>query len=144
MNHRYAYCSKDQDLDQDQEEMSLTPLVGSLAEDKPLSANDTQTPHSFLSDSSLDGAFDALKEGEEEEEREGETHRSFLEAADELGGSFIQESPTGEEQNENHCEVGSHIKTESHMWDRDAEDQNEDLNKCELNLDITGLQRVKT
>ncbi|XP_037831075.1 zinc finger E-box-binding homeobox 2 isoform X2 [Kryptolebias marmoratus] len=145
MNHRYAYCSKDQDLDQDQEEMPLTPLVGSLAEDKPLSVEDAQTAHSFLSDSSLDGALDALKEGEEEEERVGKTHRSLLEAADELGSSFIQESPTGEEQNErNDCEVGSRIKTESHIWDRDAEDQNEDLNKCELNLDITGLPRIKT
>lgn len=144
MNHRYAYCSKDQDLDQEQEEMPLTPLVGRLAEDKLLSMDDTQTAHSFLSDSSLDGALDALKECEEEAERVGTTHQSLLEAADELGSSFIQESPTREEQNErNYCEAGSHIKTESHIWDRDDEDQNEDLNQCELNLDIE-LQRVKT
>lgn len=144
MNHRYAYCSKDQDLDQDQEEMPLTPQVGCLTEDKLLSMDDTQTAHSFLSDSSLDGALDALKECEEEEERVGKTQQSLMEAADELGRSFIQES-TREEQHElNNSEAGSHIKTESHIWDRDAEEQNEDLNKCELHLDITGLQRVKT
>ncbi|XP_069006968.1 zinc finger E-box-binding homeobox 2-like [Embiotoca jacksoni] len=158
MNHRYAYCSKDQDPDQDNEEMPLTPgasnsLMGRLAEDTPLSLDDTQTPHSFLSDSSLDGAADVLKEEEEEEARVRddhvrEAHVSLSEAAEELEGSPIQESPSGDHgvQNErNSFDVGNHIDSrESHIWDRDTEDQNGDLDKCELSLDISELPRIKT
>ncbi|XP_051804770.1 zinc finger E-box-binding homeobox 2-like [Acanthochromis polyacanthus] len=158
MNHRYAYCSKDQDPDQDHEEMPLTPdvgnnLVGRLAEDTPLSMDDTQTPHSFLSDSSLDGGPDALKEEEEEEARvtDGhmdEAHVGLSEAAEELGGSPIQKSPAGEngmQHERNSYDVGNHIdNNESHIWDRDTEDQNGDLDKCELSLDITELPRIKT
>lgn len=162
MNHRYAYCSKDQDPDQDQEEMPLTPgagsnLVGRLADETPLSMEDTQTPHSFLSDSSLDGAAEALKEEEEEEEDKEagasdghveESHLSLSGAAEELGGSTIQESPTGEngvQHERNSFDVGKHIDSaERQFWDRDTEEQNGDLDKCELSLDITDLPRIKT
>ncbi|XP_070849279.1 zinc finger E-box-binding homeobox 2-like [Chaetodon trifascialis] len=162
MNHRYAYCSKDQDPDQDQEEMPLTPgagnsLGGRLADETPLSMEDTQTPHSFLSDSSLDGAAEALKEEEEEEEDKEagvsdghmeESHLSLSGAAEELGGGTIQESPTAENgvQNErNGYDVGKHIDSaERQFWDGDTEEQNGDLDKCELSLDITDLPRIKT
>ncbi|XP_074498739.1 zinc finger E-box-binding homeobox 2 isoform X1 [Sebastes fasciatus] len=159
MNHRYAYCSKDQDPDQDQEEMPLTPgaggsLGGRLADETPLSIEDTQTAHSFLSDSSLDGAAEALKEEEEEEDvgvsdgRVEEAHVGLSGVVEELGGSPIRGSPTGENgvQNErNGYDVGNHIDdAERQFWDRDTEDQNGDLDKCELNLDITDLPRIKT
>ncbi|XP_028263005.1 zinc finger E-box-binding homeobox 1 isoform X2 [Parambassis ranga] len=151
MNHRYAYCSKDQDPDQDQEEMPLTPGAGGGLTAR-LSMDDTQTPHSFLSDSSLDGAADALKEEEEEEEEEDEEEAvarmsikearvSLSEAAEEP----VQESPTGENGVQNNYNVGNHTdNTESHMWGRDTEDQKGDLDKCELSLDLTELPRIKT
>ncbi|XP_051271726.1 zinc finger E-box-binding homeobox 2 [Dicentrarchus labrax] len=156
MNHRYAYCSKDQDPDQDHEEMPLTPgagnnLGGRLIDETPLSLEDTQTPHSFLSDSSLDGAAEALKDEEEKETgvRDGpveEAHLSFSGAAEKLGG--IQESPTGDNgvQNErNGYNVGNHIdNAERQFWVRDTDDQNGDLDKCELSLDLTDLPRIKT
>lgn len=155
MNHRYAYCSKDQDPDQDHEEMPLTPgadnnLRARLTDETPLSMEDTQTLHSFLSDSSLDGTAEALKEEEEEQEDEdkeagvNEAHVSLSGKAEELGGSPIQESPTGENgvQNErNSYNVGNHIDN-AEFWD--TEDQNGDLDKCELSLDITDLPRIKT
>ncbi|XP_078139870.1 zinc finger E-box-binding homeobox 2 [Centroberyx gerrardi] len=169
MNHRYAYCSKDQDPDQDPEEMPLTPgtgadLGGRLAGETPLSMEDTQTPHSFLSDSSLDGAPGGLKEEEEEEEEEEDKEErvrdghaeeadvSLSEAGEGLGASPVQESPTREngEQNErNSYEVGNHIGTdgaENHLWDRDTKEQNGDLDKCELSLDTmdSQLPRIKS
>ncbi|XP_072237930.1 zinc finger E-box-binding homeobox 2-like [Leuresthes tenuis] len=149
MNHRYAYCSKDQDPDQDQEEMPLTlrsesNLVGS-PENTPQSMDDTQTAHSFLSDSSLDGVPDTLKEGEEEE-RVSEAQMSLSRAEDELGDGFIQESPAGENgvlNEKDNYDVGDHINnTENNLWDRNTEDQNGD--KCELSLDLTELPRIKT
>ncbi|KAL7407009.1 hypothetical protein ABVT39_001508 [Epinephelus coioides] len=162
MNHRYAYCSKDQDPDQDQEEMPLTPGVGSnlggrLADETPLSMEDTQTAHSFLSDSSLDGAAEALKEEEEEEEEDKEAgvsdghmeeaHASLSGAAEELRGSPIR-GPTGEngvQDERNGYDVGNHIDSaERQFWGRDTEDQNGDLDKCELSLEITDLPRIKT
>lgn len=151
MNHRYAYCSKDQDLDQDHEDMPLTPgagssLVGSLGEDKSLSADDPHMAHSFLSDSSLDGAADTLKEGEEEEERVRKIHEGLLEEAEELESSPNEGSPTGESELQNkliNCETGNHINdTENQMWDRDTEDQNGGLDKCEMNMDLTELPRI--
>jgi hypothetical protein len=86
MNHRYAYCSRDQEPDQDPDQdhdMPLTPDgtgTGSdfgarlAAGETPPSLDDSQTPHSFLSDSSLDGGHVGLmsREEEEEEEEEGE------------------------------------------------------------------------
>lgn len=163
MNHRYAYCSKDQDPDQDQEEMLLTPGAGNtpggrLTDETPLSMEDTQTPHSFLSDSSLDGATEALKEeDEEEEDKEAEASDGHLEEADlslsgaakELEGSPIQDSPTGENggvQNErNSHNVGNNIDSaERKLWSEETEDQNGDLEKCEMSLDITDLPRIKT
>ncbi|XP_023268615.1 zinc finger E-box-binding homeobox 2-like [Seriola lalandi dorsalis] len=157
MNHRYAYCSKDQDPDQDHEEMPFTPgsgniLGGRLADEPPLSMEDTQTPHSFLSDSSLDGAPEALKEEEEDKEAgvsDGhveEAHESL--SGEQLEGSPVQESPArehGEQHERNSCDVGNHTDSvERHMWDRDTEDQSEDLDKCELSLEITDLPRIKT
>ncbi|XP_068568478.1 zinc finger E-box-binding homeobox 2-like [Cebidichthys violaceus] len=163
MNHRYAYCSKDQDPDQDHEEMPFTPgagrnIGGRLADETPLSMEDTQTAHSFLSDSSLDGAAEALKEEEEEEEEDkdagvsdGHVEKALVGlsgAAEELGGSPILGSPTAEKgvQNErNGYDVGNHIvKAEREFWDRDTEGQNGDLDKCELSLDLTDLPRIKT
>ncbi|XP_030586078.1 zinc finger E-box-binding homeobox 2 [Archocentrus centrarchus] len=163
MNHRYAYCSKDQDPDQDQDEMPLTPgtgnsLAGRLVEDAPLSMDETQTPHSFLSDSSLDGAPDALKEEEEEEEEEGEARVcdghgeeadvSLSEPAEKLGSNPIQESCTGEngvQSESNRYDMGDHTDSkESHSWDRDTEDQNGNLDKCEVSLDLKELPRIKT
>ncbi|XP_075997404.1 zinc finger E-box-binding homeobox 2 [Genypterus blacodes] len=153
MNHRYAYCSKDQDPDQDQEEMPLTPggamsLGGRLAEEIPLSMEDMQTPHSFLSDSSLDGAAEALKE--EEEEDEDEEDEAGVEGArldssgagEELEGIHDQESPireNGEQSERDNCEMRRHNGAE-HVWDRVTEGQNGDMDKCELSLDITNSQ----
>lgn len=158
MNHRYAYCSKDQDPDQDHEEMPFTSgaglnLGGRLADETPLSVEDIQTPHSFLSDSSLDGAAEALKEEEEEagiSDSHVEEARVSLSGgtADELGGTPVRESPTGENgvQNErNGYDVENHIdNAERQFWGRDTEAQNGDLDKCELSLDITDLPRIKT
>ncbi|MEQ2272983.1 hypothetical protein XENORESO_019099, partial [Xenotaenia resolanae] len=153
MNHRYAYCSKDQDLDQDQEEMPLTPgagssLVGSLGEDKSMSVEDPHTAHSFLSDSSLDGASDALKEGEEEEDSIRKIHKGLLEDEDELGSCTNEGSPTegSELQNKlSNYEAGNLINnTENQMWDGDTENQNGGLDKCEMNMDLTELPRIIT
>lgn len=146
MNHRYAYCSKDQDPDQDQEEMLLTPGVGGSysgrlaeAEEAPMSLEDTQTPHSFLSDSSLDGALEPMKEEEEEELRIGE---EVLEAPQ------ARESPTGKcgEQNErNSCNVENDTDSAgSHTWERDTVEQNGDLDQCELKSELTQLPRIMT
>ncbi|KAM8868556.1 zinc finger E-box-binding homeobox protein zag-1 isoform 1-T1 [Synchiropus picturatus] len=127
MNHRYAYCSKDQDPDQYSEEIPLTPggggnLGGHLSLETPMSLEDTQTPHSFLSDSSLDGAPENLKEEEEETEAgdgaEDEAEESLSES---------QAEPAT-------CTVRKHREQ---MWDGN-------LNKCELNLDRTELPRIKT
>ncbi|XP_035488190.2 zinc finger E-box-binding homeobox 2-like [Scophthalmus maximus] len=158
MNHRYAYCSKDQDPDQDHEEMPFTPgagnivLSGRLADETPLSAEDTQTPHSFLSDSSLDGAPEGLK-GEEEDKEAGvsdghleEAHGSL--SGEQLEGHPVQDSPPrehGDQKERNNCDVGNHTDSaDSHMWDRGSEDQSGDLDKYELSLDITDLPRIKT
>ncbi|XP_068450594.1 zinc finger E-box-binding homeobox 2-like isoform X2 [Clinocottus analis] len=161
MNHRYAYCSKDQDPDQDNEEMPFTPeagrsMEGRLSDETPLSMEDTQTAHSFLSDSSLDGAAEALKEEEEEEEEDKDAGISDghvekareEEVAEELGGSTILGSPTAENgvQNErNGYDVRKHIdKAKRHFWDRDTEGHNGDLDNCELSLDLAELPRIKT
>ncbi|KAM9408177.1 zinc finger E-box-binding homeobox 2 [Pholidichthys leucotaenia] len=144
MNHRYAYCSKDQDPDQDQEEISLIPgvdsnLMGPLTEDTPLSMDENQTAHSFLSDSSLDG----LKEDDDEGLRGSdgnaeEAHVSLSEAAEDLRDEFIQESPTVEnrEQRErDEYDMGNNIDhTKSQLWDRDS--QTEALDMCDLSPDI--------
>ncbi|KAK5933728.1 hypothetical protein CgunFtcFv8_014187 [Champsocephalus gunnari] len=168
MNHRYAYCSKDQDQDQDQdpEEMPLTPGAGSslggrLSDATRLSIEYTQTAHSFLSDSSLDGAAEAFKEEEEEEDEEEEeedkeagvsdshgAHVGLSEEANELESSPIQGSPIRENgvQNErNGYDVENHIdNTEREFWEQNMEEQNGDLDRCELSHDITDLPRIKT
>ncbi|XP_041672568.1 zinc finger E-box-binding homeobox 2-like isoform X3 [Cheilinus undulatus] len=159
MNHRYAYCSKDQDPDQDQEEMPLTPgagngLGGRLSDEPLLSMEDTQTPHSFLSDSSLDGVVEEIKEEEEDKETgvgdgrvEGESLKSSG-AAEELERSPIRESPVrvnGAQKEEIIYDVGNNTEnTERKLWDRDSGDQNGNLEKCELSLDLTDLPRIKT
>ncbi|KAM3622422.1 uncharacterized protein V6R79_024904 [Siganus canaliculatus] len=157
MNHRYAYCSKDQDPDQDQEEMPLTPgmgnnVMGRLADETLPSIEDTQTPHSFLSDSSLDGAIEALKEEEEEEEEEdkeaGVKDGQVEEAAEELGRSTpIPNTPSGDNEVQNgrdSFDVGNHVDVERQFWGRGAEQQNGDLDKCEMSPDIPHLPRIKT
>ncbi|XP_028303696.1 zinc finger E-box-binding homeobox 2 isoform X2 [Gouania willdenowi] len=148
MNHRYAYCSKDQDPDQDNEDMPLTPGAGHhlLGRDNPLSIDDIQAPRIFLSDSSLDGAADGLKEEEEEEEEDRVSVRvSLTEAVEEPGGTALQKSPSAEygvQSPGNMCDVGIREKP---IWKRGAETQNNgDLDKCELSLDITELPRIKT
>ncbi|KAK1902351.1 Zinc finger E-box-binding homeobox 2, partial [Dissostichus eleginoides] len=163
MNHRYAYCSKDQDQDQDPEEMPLTPgagssLEGRLSDETRLSIEYTQTAHSFLSDSSLDGAAEAFKEEEEdveeEEDKEAgvsdshEAHVGLSEEAKELESSPIQGSPIRENgvQNErNGYDVENHIdNAEREFWEQNMEEQNGDLDRCELSHDITDLPRIKT
>ncbi|XP_062420166.1 zinc finger E-box-binding homeobox 2-like [Pungitius pungitius] len=164
MNHRYAYCSKDQDPDQDHEEMSFPPGAGRspegrLAGETPLSMEDAQTAHSFLSDSSLDGAAEALKEEEEEEEEDNDlgvsdahvdkAHVGLTGGAEELGDRCpVLGSPAAENgvQNEfNGYDVANRMdKAEGQFWDRDTEGQNGDLEKCELSLDLTDLPRIKT
>lgn len=151
MNHRYAYCSKDQDLDQDQEDMPLTPgagssLVCSLGEEKSLSVDDPHTAHSFLSDSSLDGAPDALKEAGQEEESVEKVHGVLSEEAEELESSPNEGSPTRGSELQNKLINGerrNHINnTENQVWDRDTEEQNGGLDKCEMNMDLTELPRI--
>lgn len=161
MNHRYAYCSKDQDPDQDHEELPLTPgtghnLLGRLTDEIPSTMEDTQTPHSFLSDSSLDGAAEGLKEEEEEEDNKAgvtdgqveEARLSLPGAIKELGGSPMQESPSlenGLQNQRNSYDVGNHIdNAERQFSERDTENQNGDLDKCELSLDTTDIPRIKT
>ncbi|XP_029357979.1 zinc finger E-box-binding homeobox 2 [Echeneis naucrates] len=157
MNHRYAYCSKDQDPDQDHEDMPFTPGAGNilgsrLTGEVPLSMEDTQTPHSFLSDSSLDGAPEALKE-EDDDKEAGVSDGHVEEAHESLSGELLEGSPVrqsparehGEQHERNSCSVGNHIDSgDRHTWDRDTEDQGGDLDKCELSLEIRDLPRIKT
>ncbi|XP_049590835.1 zinc finger E-box-binding homeobox 2 isoform X1 [Syngnathus scovelli] len=112
MNHRYAYCSKDQDTDQDHDEV---PAV--------LSAEDTQTPQSFLSDASLDGASEAPKEDRE--------------------GRVEEESVSRETREDESCTGGNHFDGAA-LWGAHPQIQNGDLDKCELSLDITDLPRIQT
>ncbi|XP_029006814.1 zinc finger E-box-binding homeobox 2-like [Betta splendens] len=134
MNHRYAYCSKDQDPDQDHDDMPFAPRPGSslgrrISDETRLSTDETQTPHSFLSDSSLDGAADALKEEDEDGRARGEE---------------VQEPPEHRYQHERNGSDGrSHAGgAESRTWD--ADEQSGESNKCEPSLDITDLPRIKT
>ncbi|XP_077582732.1 zinc finger E-box-binding homeobox 2 [Stigmatopora nigra] len=110
MNHRYAYCSKDQDQDQDQDHNDLH------RETITLSAEDTQTPKSFLSDASLDGASEAPKEDEEDPDKRPR------------GEPVSQETPLD----------GAEV------WDHRPQVKNEDLEKCELSLDITDLPQIQS
>lgn len=138
MNHRYAYCSKDQDLDQDQEEMLLTPGAGGLARETSLSMDDTPTGHSFLSDSSLDGAVDALKEEEDEEEvGVSEALVNLSEATSDLGGSPTQRSliaESGAQIEKNDLDVRNReYKRGSDTWDKSTENQNKDMDEMSSN-----------
>ncbi|XP_019716610.1 zinc finger E-box-binding homeobox 2 isoform X2 [Hippocampus comes] len=118
MNHRYAYCSKDQDPDQDHDDVPREPAA--------LSAEDTQTPQSFLSDASLDGASEAPKEDEEEQEGRAE------------------EEPVSRERRENESCTGGNRFDGVEVWKSHTQVQNGDLDKCELSLDITDLPRIQT
>lgn len=157
MNHRYAYCSKDQDPDQDQEELSLTSGAGNnpgipLADTIPPSSEDTQTPHSFLSDSSLDGAAEVVKEEGEEEDKEARVTESQLAqlgssgSAKELGGSHIPELSSGENESKNegnNYDTGRHTDNAKRKFS-DTEDQSRDLDKCNESLDMMDLTRINT
>lgn len=163
MNHRYAYCSRDQDPDQDPEELLLTPgtdpdLGGHGASGTPpLSMEDTQTPHSCLSDSSLDGTPGGLREEEEEEERSRdggveEPHMSLSGDGDggrlglELVSGAAPESPpreNGEQTDRDSGQVGNHVgpnSVENHLWDRDTVEHNGDSDKYEWSLEATDSQ----
>ncbi|XP_074529711.1 zinc finger E-box-binding homeobox 2 [Halichoeres trimaculatus] len=157
MNHRYAYCSKDQDPDQDPEDMPLTPgagnsLGGLLSDEIRLSMEDTQTPHSFLSDSSLDGAAEEIKEEEEEDGdagvSDGGVEKAHVSLSDAPEEELNQKSPTkenGVQTERNTYRAENHLESsERKVWDRDSEEQNRDLDKCELGLDLTELPRIKT
>ncbi|XP_034023449.1 zinc finger E-box-binding homeobox 2-like [Thalassophryne amazonica] len=148
MNHRYAYCSKDNDLDQDHDEMPLTPGPGTHL--RGASMEDTQTAHSFLSDSSLDGAPETLKEEEEEEDVEEDKDAGVSDGHFEdvpvsllqVEGGAVQESHTKakeEPRERNSGEDENHTDgTESDPWD--TENHNQDSDKCELSQEITDLQ----
>ncbi|XP_057703248.1 zinc finger E-box-binding homeobox 2-like isoform X1 [Corythoichthys intestinalis] len=118
MNHRYAYCSKDQDHDQDHNDLPREPTT--------LSAEDTQTQQSFLSDASLDGASEALKEDEDDQEERAE------------------EEPISRETPEDRSCTGANHLDGAELWESQAQVQNGDLEKCELSLDITDLPRIQT
>ncbi|XP_077385650.1 zinc finger E-box-binding homeobox 2 [Festucalex cinctus] len=78
MNHRYAYCSKDQDPDQDHDDGPREP------------AEDTRTPQSFLSDASLDGASEAPKDDDEDREgRRSEESRETRRDGSCAGGNHV-------------------------------------------------------
>ncbi|XP_058488545.1 zinc finger E-box-binding homeobox 2-like [Solea solea] len=158
MNHRYAYCSKDQDPDQEHEEMPFTPradgvLAGRLADEAPLSVEDAQTPHLFLSDSSLDGATEGFKEEEEEEEEEEEGKEAGVgdghveEANEDLSGELLEDftvhgSPTRERDT---CDVGNQVDdVDGDMWDKGTEEQSGNVDKYEPSPDVTHLPNIKT
>ncbi|XP_068171814.1 zinc finger E-box-binding homeobox 2-like isoform X2 [Antennarius striatus] len=154
MNHRYAYCSKDQDPDQDNDELPLTPgtgnnLGGRFADETPLLMDDTQTPHSFLSDSSLDGAAEALKEEEEEEDKEagvsnGQEEEPCLSLTGVVEEHTTQQSPSAEKER-NGYDLGCHVhNAERQLRAQNTKEQNGDLDKCDMNLGIKDLARIKT
>ncbi|XP_068598147.1 zinc finger E-box-binding homeobox 2-like [Brachionichthys hirsutus] len=152
MNHRYAYCSKDQDPDQDNEELPLTPgtgdnLGGRFADETPLLMEDTQTLHSFLSDSSLDGAAEALKDEEEEEDKEAGVSNGQEEEPRLAGvaeARTAQQSPS-EDNERNGYDLGClhDHDAKRQLWEQNTKDQNGDLDKCDLNLSIKDLARIK-
>ncbi|XP_010899255.2 zinc finger E-box-binding homeobox 2-like isoform X1 [Esox lucius] len=86
MNHRYAYCSRDQDQEGG-DELPLTPGgstdPGHMSGGTTLSMEDTPV---FLSDSSLDGGIEGRLDVEDEEE-EGETKGVNGKEACSLSGS---------------------------------------------------------
>ncbi|XP_077429670.1 zinc finger E-box-binding homeobox 2 [Vanacampus margaritifer] len=114
MNHRYAYCSKDQDPEQDHDDVPREP------------AEDTQTPQSFLSDASLDGASETPKE--DEEDQEGRRRRS---------------EESRERRQVESCTGGNHLDGAG-LWGSHTQVQNGHLEKCELSLEITDLPRIQT
>ncbi|XP_061642231.1 zinc finger E-box-binding homeobox 2-like isoform X2 [Phyllopteryx taeniolatus] len=118
MNHRYAYCSKDQDPDQEHDDVPPEPAA--------LSVEDTQTPQSFLSDTSLDGASEAPKEDEDDQE-----------------GRAEEEPVNQETRKDESCTGGNHFHG-AELWESHTQVQNGDLDKCELSLDATDLPRIQT
>lgn len=84
MNHRYAFCGRDNDPDGQGEEQVLgdAPLYTSThtkhhaeTRDNSLCLEETAT---FLSDSSLDGAPLGFRAGEEDEDEEEEEEETLL------------------------------------------------------------------
>lgn len=157
MNHRYAYCSKDLDPEQDQEEMPFSTGAGGLPRNPlidaiPHASEDTYTPHSFLSDSSLDGATEALKEEEEDEYKEGGVSNGQLEEAlgprTELGGGQVREFPSGGNKSEherNSYDEGHNIDAEERNFsDGETEVLTGDMDQSKASLDRSDLTRNKT
>lgn len=124
------------------------PLIDAI----PHSSEDTHTPHSFLSDSSLDGATEALKEEEEEEYKEGGVSNGQLEEArvpvKELGGGQVRESPSGGNESEherNSYDEGHHIDAEKRNFsDGETATLSGDMDKSKESLDRNDLTRNKT
>ncbi|XP_028854155.1 zinc finger E-box-binding homeobox 2 isoform X2 [Denticeps clupeoides] len=124
MNHRYAYCSRDVDLDGPGEDAHLGEESQYHAPSLHLNARSTpmrplEDNPTFLSDSSLDGAPGGTKEDEDDEEEDESAlkHRApmqgnvgILSPGNELGeGSLLKDierrcAETDEEENHNHCD----------------------------------------
>ncbi|XP_072769005.1 uncharacterized protein [Nerophis lumbriciformis] len=116
MNHRYAYCSRDQqDPDQDHRDQRDPDQDHRDQRDQDHddpNGEDTRTPRSFLSDASLDAASEAHRE-EEEDGRDGEPI-----PAEDSGGR---------------------------EWGRlQQQERNGDLDQCQLGVDVTHLATIKT
>lgn len=134
--------------------MPLTPGAGNslgshLALEPPLSLEDDQTPHSFLSDSSLDGAPEALREeGDDEEDKEAGDDEVHVETTNvSLSGVNLEGNSNKSPQKENEEENDRNSCTDeavSAHWGGHTEDQNGDLDKCELSLDNEDLPRIKS
>ncbi|CAB1353239.1 unnamed protein product [Coregonus sp. 'balchen'] len=148
MNHRYAYCSRDQEQE-GVEEPPLTPGgstdLGHVARGTPLSMEDTPM---FLSDASLDGGIGgrADEEEEEEEDETDETKGGHMKEACSLSGSGSGEglglelcsSLVGNERDREQVDrdngegESSGLETyrleNNHHWDRDVLEQNGDQN----------------
>ncbi|XP_011612441.1 zinc finger E-box-binding homeobox 2-like isoform X2 [Takifugu rubripes] len=156
MNHRYAYCSKDLDPEQEHEELPFSTGPGGLLRNPltdtiPHSSEDTHTLNSFLSDSSLDGATEALKEEEEGEYKEGGVSDGQVEEAlgpvKELGGRHVQEPPSGGNQSvneRNSYNEGQCVDDEKRDFsDRETEEQLGEVDKSKMSLGPSDLTRNK-
>eukprot|EP00063_Salmo_salar_P014622 XP_013989457.1 PREDICTED: zinc finger E-box-binding homeobox 2-like isoform X2 [Salmo salar] len=148
MNHRYAYCSRDQEQE-GVEEPPLTPGgstdLGHVSGGTPFSMEYTPM---FLSDASLDGGIGgrAHEEEEEEEDETDKTKGGHMKEACTLSGSGSGEglglelcsSPVGNERDRQHVDrdngEGENSGQETYRlennnhWDRDALEQNGEQN----------------
>lgn len=118
----------------------------------PHSSEDMHTPHSFLSDSSLDGATEALKEEEEEEYKEGGVSNGQLEEAlgpgEELGGGQARASPSEGNESEhdrNRYDEGHHVDgKKTNFSDGESEAGSGDMDKSKASVDRSDLTRNET